>query len=66
MPHSIRKSSNLQREGPIIEVVIIPPSPVAKLLQSQNLPIPSQKAIALIDTGATTTCIDNSIAKAFS
>lgn len=66
MPHSIRKSSNLQREGPIIEVVIIPPSPVAKLLQSQNLPIPSQKAIALIDTGATTTCIDNSIAKALS
>lgn len=65
MPHFYHKSQNILGVGPTIEVVIVPPQPVIddlKLKGQTN--IPGQKALALIDTGASCTCIDKTIALA--
>lgn len=64
MPHLQHKSQNLHLAGPIIEVIIVPPQPVIEDLKAKGLALPGQKAIALIDTGATCTCIDKTIAQA--
>jgi len=61
MPFLTSRNSNLRTTGPIIEVAIVPPQPVAELLKKENKPIPSMKAIALIDTGASSTCISQII-----
>ncbi len=63
MPHLQHKSQNLQMAGPIIEVIIVPPQPVLEVIKAKGEKAPSQKAIALIDTGASCTCIDKTIAK---
>lgn len=63
MPHLQHKSQNLQIAGPIIEVVIVPPQPVIERIKAKGEKVPGQKAIALIDTGATCTCIDKTIAQ---
>lgn len=64
MPHLIHRSPNLHLAGPIIEIVVVPPPAVIESLKKAGKAVPSQKAIALIDTGASGTCIDNSIAAA--
>ncbi|HOW39511.1 MAG TPA: retropepsin-like aspartic protease [Bacteroidales bacterium] len=66
MSHLFHKSQNIQIAGPVIEVIIVPPKPVADDLKSKGLKVPAQKTIALIDTGASCTCIDRTIAQALS
>jgi len=63
MPHHHHKSPNLQLAGPIIQVIVIPPKPVIDALNAKGMEAPSQRAIGLIDTGASCTCIDSTIAQ---
>jgi predicted aspartyl protease len=61
MPFLTARNSNLRVTGPIIEVSVVPPKPVVELLEKEGKQIPSVKAIALIDTGASSTCISQII-----
>jgi len=56
-------SPNLIFHGPTIELLILPPKSVVEALHKQGKKIPQKKVLALIDTGATCTCIDSSVAK---
>lgn len=52
----------LLNNGPILTVEISIPNALATLLTSQNQPIPSPSTgYALIDTGATRTCVDHQV-----
>lgn len=52
----------LQKNGPTIDVEVHTSIPLAQLLKEQKKPIPKPtKGTALFDTGATHTCVDNSI-----
>lgn len=62
MPVFPNKVPNLYELGPIIEVIIVPPVPVLKKIKDEGGTIPSKKVIALIDTGASNSCINNRIA----
>jgi hypothetical protein len=54
----------LAQHGPIIDVTISIPQPLAELYTQQNKTIPSPIAgIGLIDTGATRSCVDTVIMK---
>jgi len=54
----------LVQRGPVIPVVISPDPAFAAALQAVNKPIPQPvTGFALVDTGATTTCIDGTIAQ---
>lgn len=63
MPALIKRISNLHFEGPTIEIIIFPPAPIMEDFQKKNEPIPQKKILALIDTGASNSCIDIKIAK---
>jgi len=63
VPHLQHKSQNLYLAGPIIEIIVLPPKPIIEALKSKGEKVPAAKAIGLIDTGATCTCIDKSIAQ---
>jgi predicted aspartyl protease len=53
----------LVQRGPVIPVVILPNPAFSKALQDAGRPIPAPiQGIALIDTGATTTCVDGDVA----
>lgn len=53
----------LLNRGPVIPVVIHPNEDFAAALQAAGKPVPSPvSGIALVDTGATTTCIDGETA----
>ena len=58
------RNSGLRESGPIIQVIVVPPQPVAEQLQKEGKQIPTIKATALIDTGATATCINQDIVNA--
>jgi hypothetical protein len=62
MPVFPNRVPNLQNVGPIIEVVIFPPQPVFNKLRQEGKTPPDKKLIALIDTGASRSCIDDPIA----
>lgn len=57
---TLRKNS-LRFEGPIIEIIICHPQPIIQQLKKEGKQPPAFKAIALIDTGATSTCISSEI-----
>lgn len=61
MPHFANRVPDLRSIGPIIEVVVFPPAPVFQKLKSEGKVPPSKKVTALIDTGATASCIDVSL-----
>jgi len=63
MPVFPNKVQNLQQIGPIIEVILVPPPPVIAQLKSEGKKPPSKKVIALIDTGASGSCINEPISK---
>lgn len=53
----------LFQRGPVIPVVILPDPAFAQALQDAGKTIPSPvQGMALVDTGATTTCIDGDVA----
>lgn len=54
-------NSSLTLSGPLVEVVICPPQWVVQQLEKEGKSFPAFKATALIDTGASCTCISNSI-----
>ncbi len=54
-------NDKLLENGPIIEVYICPPHPITLKLKQAGKQVPAFKAIALIDTGATATCISQEI-----
>lgn|SRR5690606_2121335 len=64
MPFLTHRETNLKDSGPILEVVIVPPQPVSDLLLNEGRPVPQLKVMALIDTGAALTCINQSIVNA--
>jgi len=54
----------LTQRGPIIQVTIGIEQNIAQQLLSQGMPLPQPvPGLALIDTGATSTCIDEDVAK---
>lgn len=61
MPFLTIRNTNLLNSGPLIEVAIGPSMPIAQQLAEQGKPILGCKAIALIDTGASSTCISDEI-----
>ncbi len=63
MPVFPNKVPDLISLGPVLEVVIFPPQPVFAQLKKENKPVPNKQVLALIDTGASGSCIDDSIAK---
>jgi predicted aspartyl protease len=57
----------LQKRGPTVQVTIAPLDELAAQLVKKNLPVPQPvTGEALIDTGASMTCIDDQAAKALS
>jgi predicted aspartyl protease len=61
-PGQIHDPVALAGAGPILQVEVNLPQPLINLLSSQNKPIPaSSPGFALIDTGASRTCIDSSV-----
>ena len=63
MPFFTKRVTNLQREAPIIEVTIFPPAPIVNQYNDRKELIPHHRAIGLIDTGASISCIDVKIAE---
>lgn len=63
MPVFPNRVPNLQMIGPVIEVMVHPPGPIAKKLSDEGKPIPRRKLLALIDTGASGSCINDDIAQ---
>ncbi len=53
---------DLRSVGPTIEVIIVPPQPILEQLRREGKTIPSKKVLALIDTGASGSCINDKIA----
>lgn len=53
----------LQMRGPVLQVTVSIEQNAAKALLSQGKNIPSKTGLALIDTGASNTCIDEQAAK---
>jgi hypothetical protein len=62
MPVFHNRVTNLQELGTIIEVIIYPSKPVFDKFKTENKIVPSKKVIALIDTGASISCINSPIA----
>lgn len=58
------RGNNLRFSGPVLEDIIVPPQRIADQLKKEGKPVPSIKALALIDTGASSTCISQNIADA--
>jgi len=61
MPSLTTRVSELQSSGPTLEVIIVPPKEIADHIKGQGIPVPSCRAVALIDTGASSTCISQRI-----
>lgn len=55
---------DLITHGPVIEIHVQPSEHIIKTLAGGKKQIPTERTIGLIDTGATRTCIDDSIAQA--
>jgi predicted aspartyl protease len=54
----------LQRRGPVVQVNVTIEQTFAKILLSQGKPLPpTESGWALIDTGASQTCIDDAVAQ---
>lgn len=54
----------LQREGAVLDVEIAVPSSLAKYLTGKKLAVPQPiRGWALVDSGATTSCVDNQVIK---
>ena len=53
----------LQQRGPIVQVSVSVEQNIAQQLLAQGVPLPApERGFALIDTGATSTCIDEAAA----
>ena len=53
----------LQQRGPIVQVSVSVEQNIAQQLLAQGVPLPApERGLALIDTGATSTCIDEAAA----
>lgn len=58
-----RKTVDLVSNGPIVGICVYPPRPVIEFLEQQGLDVPFEHISALIDTGSTTTAIDDAVAQ---
>ena len=63
MPVFPNKVPNLIEIGPIIEVVVSLPQIIVSQLKNEGRPVPARTVIALIDTGASGSCINYSLSK---
>ena len=66
MPFITKRSDNLWHHGPTVDLIFVPPKSIADQLKKEGKPIPMIKAIALIDTGASHTCISSNIVNGLS
>lgn len=57
MPFLTVRKNALRFEGPVIDIIICPSQPIIQQLKKEGKQAPAFKAVALIDTGATSTCI---------
>jgi hypothetical protein len=53
----------LQLRGPVVQVAVMIEQSAAKALLSQGKTAPSKSGLALIDTGASNSCIDEQAAQ---
>lgn len=53
----------LAMRGPVVQVTVTIEQNAGKVLLSQGKPVPTKTGLALIDTGASNTCIDEQAAK---
>lgn len=61
---SVAPTIALLRQGPVVQVVLSLAQTIADQLMQQGLPIPAPlPGLALIDTGASATCIDDATAQ---
>ena len=61
---SLPPGQALYQSGPIIEVVLAVPTALAQKLAAAGRPIPKPvNGLALLDTGATNSCIDEDVAR---
>lgn len=61
-PGQAHNPAALAAAGPVLQVEVNLPQPLINLFSSQNKPIPAPTpGFALIDTGASRTCIDGSV-----
>ncbi|HVA64891.1 MAG TPA: retroviral-like aspartic protease family protein [Terriglobales bacterium] len=60
---SLPPAQALLLRGPCVPVVVSLPQSAAKGLMASGKAVPSMQGLALIDTGATTTCIDQEAAR---
>ena len=63
MPHYIKKLTNLQNAGAVIDIFIFPPAQVINTHTQAKEHIPNKPCVGMIDTGASISAIDFSISK---
>lgn len=64
MPSFTTTLPNLHQIGPIVEIQIVIPRDLAKVLKDKGETVPDPiKANALIDTGATNSCVNSDVIK---
>ena len=64
MPSFTINLQNLVAAGPIVEIILTPTQVAIESMKTKNQPVPNPvKAIAMVDTGATSTVIIPEIAK---
>ncbi|MEM9324432.1 MAG: hypothetical protein AAGA85_02205 [Bacteroidota bacterium] len=61
MPSLTNRVSSLQSTGASLEVIIVPAKEVTDKIKEEGGPVPSTRAIALIDTGASNSCVSQRI-----
>jgi predicted aspartyl protease len=59
----VHPSVALQMRGPVVQVTVTIEQNAGKALLSQGKAVPTKTGLALIDTGASNTCIDEQAAK---
>ena len=63
-PVQIDPRQLIAMRGPVVSVAIKPPPEIAELLVRESKPVPAPiTGFGLIDTGASSTCIDNAVAQ---
>jgi len=60
---NIHPAIALQQRGPVLQVTVTIEQNAAKALAGQGKAVPNRQGLALIDTGASNTCIDEQAAK---
>lgn len=61
MPFIKKETSNIEIDGPVINITILPDIYTIQDYSSKGEQVPQKKVVALIDTGASCTCVNRPI-----